>query len=154
MKLKSSHARNLFNKYAIVLKIGLLTSATILFFKVVSLFVLYHFIRFDLYLCLVAILFFILGAFLHKTKEVLHDPLSSDELLPVKTNPLSQLSGKELQVMMLLAEGKTNKEIAAIQFIEISTVKTHVNHIYAKLAVSNRKEARNLYYELRNQSSF
>lgn len=58
------------------------------------------------------------------------------------------LSAKEWQILKLVAEGKTNKEIAAVQFVEVSTVKTHLNNIYGKLSVSNRKEARAKYAEL------
>jgi DNA-binding NarL/FixJ family response regulator len=40
-----------------------------------------------------------------------------------------------------LGEGKTNKEIAQELFVELSTVKTHINNIYRQLNVGTRKEA-------------
>jgi DNA-binding CsgD family transcriptional regulator len=50
------------------------------------------------------------------------------------------LSQREANIVKLILEGKANKEIAANLNIELSTVKTHVNNIYAKLRISNRKE--------------
>ena len=41
----------------------------------------------------------------------------------------------------VITNGKTNKEIAQELFVELSTVKTHINNIYRQLNVSNRKEA-------------
>ena len=43
------------------------------------------------------------------------------------------------------AEGKSNKDIAAENFVELSTVKTHINNIYAKLGVNSRREAIKVY---------
>ena len=63
-------------------------------------------------------------------------------------NLLTVLTSKEVLVLRLLAESKTNKEIAAELYVELSTVKTHINNIYTKLSVSNRKEARSKYAEM------
>jgi two-component system NarL family response regulator len=51
------------------------------------------------------------------------------------------LSGREVEVLGLVAAGKTNKEIAAALFISEGTVKTHVNNIHEKLGVRDRTEA-------------
>jgi DNA-binding CsgD family transcriptional regulator len=50
------------------------------------------------------------------------------------------LSQRESNFVRLILDGRTNKEIASELNIELSTVKTHVNNIYAKLKVGNRKE--------------
>ena len=50
-------------------------------------------------------------------------------------NPFDSLSLREKEVLRLLVEGKTNKEIAEILFITNSTVKTHRYKIMQKLAV-------------------
>ncbi len=52
---------------------------------------------------------------------------------------LQLLSPRELDIARLILEGKTNKDMAAILNIELSTVKTHVNNLYAKLKVTERK---------------
>ena len=51
------------------------------------------------------------------------------------------LSPREIEVLKWIAEGKSNKEIAALLFISEGTVKTHVLSIHEKLGVSDRTEA-------------
>ena len=59
------------------------------------------------------------------------------------------LTSKQQEILKLLSEGKTNKEIAQELFIELSTVKTHINNIYRQLNVATRKEAAD-YYNIHN----
>ena len=51
------------------------------------------------------------------------------------------LSAREQEVMDLIADGRTNGQIAAECFLSEKTVKNHVNRIFAKLAVTTRAEA-------------
>jgi DNA-binding NarL/FixJ family response regulator len=51
------------------------------------------------------------------------------------------LSPRELEVLSLLAEGLTNKEIADRLIISPGTVKRHTVNIYNKLGVNNRTQA-------------
>lgn len=51
------------------------------------------------------------------------------------------LSDREIEILNLLGQGKSNKDIAQELFISINTVKVHVNNIYKKLGVSSRTEA-------------
>lgn len=51
------------------------------------------------------------------------------------------LSARELEVLALVAKGTPNKEIARALFISEATVKTHLNHLYAKLEVNDRAAA-------------
>jgi len=51
------------------------------------------------------------------------------------------LSGRELEILQLMAKGAANKEISAQLNIAQSTVKTHIANIFQKLAVSDRTEA-------------
>lgn len=52
----------------------------------------------------------------------------------------NKLSDREKEVFELMLTGKKNKEIATELFVDISTVKTHINNIYKKTGVKNRKE--------------
>jgi two-component system NarL family response regulator len=52
-----------------------------------------------------------------------------------------ELSGREVEVLRLMAGGKSNKEIAGSLFVSEGTVKGHVNHILAKLGANGRTEA-------------
>ena len=54
---------------------------------------------------------------------------------------LAGLSEREVEVLRLIAAGKTNKEIAFALFISEKTVHNHVSSILAKIGVSNRVEA-------------
>jgi DNA-binding CsgD family transcriptional regulator len=54
---------------------------------------------------------------------------------------LDPLSPRELDVLRLVAAGYSNQEIAAELVISVTTVKKHVNHIFAKLGVASRAQA-------------
>jgi LuxR family maltose regulon positive regulatory protein len=54
---------------------------------------------------------------------------------------LVELSDRELQVLRLLAEGKSNQQIADELGVVIDTVKKHVGHILDKLGAANRTQA-------------
>ena len=51
------------------------------------------------------------------------------------------ISSRELDVLALLASGKSNQGIADTLIIGTNTVKMHLRHIYAKLDAHNRVEA-------------
>jgi len=123
----------------IILKIGLLTAAVILLFQAASLLFIYKYFTFDYYLTAVALFFLIAGYGISRYKQ---GNRASDS---TATDPLADLTIKELQILQLIIEGKSNKEIVAANFVEVSTIKTHINNIYAKLGLSNRKEAISRY---------
>lgn len=59
---------------------------------------------------------------------------------PAAGRPTRPLSERETEVVRAIARGRTNQEIAAGLFISLSTVKSHVSSIQAKLSVRNRVE--------------
>lgn len=60
---------------------------------------------------------------------------------PTVTALHDQLTEREMEVLLLLAEGKSNQEIADTLFIALKTVKTHVSNLLSKLEVNDRTQA-------------
>lgn len=54
---------------------------------------------------------------------------------------IGQLSNRELKVLQLIVDGKTNSEIADLLYLSLSTVKTNIRSIMNKLAVNDRVQA-------------
>jgi len=63
---------------------------------------------------------------------------SSETILAGET--IQGLSPKEKRIAALVAQGMTNKEIAALTFISVNTVKTHLRRMFSRLGVSSRRE--------------
>ncbi len=53
-------------------------------------------------------------------------------------NPVSRLTPRELQIAVLLAEGRTTRETAAALFLSPKTVEYHLRHVYLKLDIESR----------------
>ena len=92
----------------------------------------------------------------HSSTEVrtIADPLGAAPLLtradalaarlatsPVPAKSDSPLSAREIEVLRLVAAGRSNAEIAQDLFVSPRTVTTHLTHIFSKLGVESRAEA-------------
>jgi DNA-binding CsgD family transcriptional regulator len=69
------------------------------------------------------------------------NPQGAADKLPAAGQTESPLTERELQVLALLGEGRSNKETAATLQISDQTVKNHISHIFAKLGVNDRTSA-------------
>lgn len=68
------------------------------------------------------------------------------DIRDLRTDPIKTLSRKEQDILDALAEGLTNKELAARLGISTNTVKFHLSNIFDKLSVKNRAQAIAHYY--------
>ena len=72
----------------------------------------------------------------------LHGALSGAVALPaLDDRTVDVLTSREREVLVLLAEGRSNREIASAMSVSLATVKSHLVRLYSKLGVSNRNEA-------------
>ena len=68
-------------------------------------------------------------------------PAVASRLVQQMQRPQEALTARESELLSLLAEGMTNRELGKALFISEATVKTHLGHIYAKLGVDTRSAA-------------
>jgi len=116
---------------------GLITAGIIILYEISNLLLVYHYFTYEYYITGIAVVAlgagFILAGHFRKTGT------------GIGAGKLDSLTSRELRVLKLISEGRSNKEIAALNYVELSTVKTHINNIYCKLAVKNRKDAAAIY---------
>ncbi len=60
---------------------------------------------------------------------------------PQEQHPHDELTEREMDVLRLIAKGKSNQEVADELVIGVKTVKFHVTNILAKLGVEDRTQA-------------
>lgn len=106
----------------------------------------------EIYVGLIALFFTILGAWVAKqltrpvTKTIIvekeiHLPPADAFIRNEAELEKLNLTGREWDVLQLMATGKSNAEIAGSLFLSVSTVKTHVSNIFVKMDVKSRTQA-------------
>lgn len=100
----------------------------------------------EFYLGIVAVMFTGIGiwAGLRLTRpKIIHQIVETPATFQLDEANLQQLglSRREFEVLELIAAGHSNQEIADKLFVSMSTVKTHVSNVLAKLNASRRTEA-------------
>lgn len=73
--------------------------------------------------------------------ETVLAPVVAQRLVSRLNRPATDLTDRERDVIVLAAQGLANKAIAKRLFVSEATVKTHLQHAYAKLGVDNRTAA-------------
>jgi LuxR family maltose regulon positive regulatory protein len=79
------------------------------------------------------------SGYIRKLLEALGEPANIE--MPIANHLIVPLSQRELEVLRLIVEGATNKEIANELVLTVNTVKRHISNIFGKLHVSNRVQA-------------
>ena len=80
-------------------------------------------------------------------ESVLSPPVARQLLGRVRQPSRGMLSDRELEILVIVAHGATNRAVASQLFISEATVKTHLLHIYEKLGVNDRAAAVAAAYE-------
>jgi NarL family two-component system response regulator LiaR len=107
---------------------------------------------FEVYAGLIALIFTLVGIWLALKltrpkieKVIVEKRIYADKSPDFKLNQAEsdrfQLSKRELEVLLLMAEGLSNQEIAGHLFISLNTVKTHSSRLFEKLEVARRTQA-------------
>jgi len=84
------------------------------------------------------------------SRKMMSRALEASNLTPVSPHSdlLDKLSSRELEVLSELQSGRTNAQIARKLYLSENTVKHHVQNIFGKLHVNNRREARQIAQKL------
>jgi len=139
-------------KYKWIILYGSSLALLLLLLRGLELFVLFSPQSQDIYIGVIALLFTGLGIWLAiklakpKTETIIIEkPIyvsSNNDFTPneAEIENLS-ISKRELEVLQLIAEGLSNKEIAEKLFVSLNTVKTHSSKVFEKLDVKRRTQA-------------
>jgi len=99
----------------------------------------------EIYVGVIAVFFTFIGIWLgvKLINKPRPDILSSYENFEINRETLKSLgiSEREKEVLWAMAQGLSNKEIAAKLFVSLNTIKTHSTNLYGKLNVSRRTQA-------------
>lgn len=82
--------------------------------------------------------------------DMVREPLTIGSETP-RRQLLHRLTKTERKVLSLMVEGLKNREIGERMFVSVNTVKTHVQHIFQKLAVSTREQAADVLKKFREE---
>ena len=85
---------------------------------------------------------------LHTFGPHLPDPAAAKDQARASDNLLAQLTEREREVLVEVASGRSNSEIATRMYLSDATIKTHVGHILAKLGLRDRVQAVVLAYDV------
>lgn len=100
-----------------------------------------------IYVALIAAAFLVLGIWIGR-RLFRSEPRTSHFTPNVRAQSSLGITEREGQVLQLLADGRSNKEIAARLGVSPNTVKTHVARLFEKLRVARRAQAIQLAREL------
>ena len=139
-------------KYKWIILYGSSLALLLLLLRGLELFVLFSPQSQDIYIGVIALLFTGLGIWLAmKLAKPKTETIIIEKPIYVSTNnnftpneaeiENLSISKRELEVLQLMAEGLSNKEIAEKLFVSLNTVKTHLSKVFEKLDVKRRTQA-------------
>ena len=141
---------------SVILGFGLMILCLLILFKIGEVNFIRGQVKLEVIVALAALVFFFIGVYFNRTGRESSKSFSfqasqesnfpsSTMASPVDIDPLqvrkAGLSQREHEVLLKMAEGLSNSEIAAALFLSESTIKTHVSNILFKLDVKRRTAA-------------
>lgn len=144
----------------IIIGFGLLILSLLLLFKISEVNFVQGNVRLEIIVAIAAVIFFFIGIYFNRpSKEKINPDLSATIVSPPPDNlnisidyeqiKKLGLTQREHDVLVKMAEGKSNQEIASSLFLSESTIKTHVSNILFKLDVKRRTAAIQVAKQLR-----
>ena len=122
---------------------GGLLAALLMLMRLIEYRFLVHQLSIEIYIGIVALLFTALGIWVGKkfTNRRKAPPSASPPAPPEQILAEIGISEREYEVLLLIAQGHSNQEIADQLFLSPNTVKTHISHLFTKLEVRRRTQA-------------
>lgn len=126
-------------KRVIIYGVALALLATLL--SVLQYYFLIRTFSLEIYLLVLALLFTVIGLWAGKNMTGTNSAKQLDFEPNKEAINYLGLSDRELEVLLLIAEGLSNKDIADRLYISTNTVKTHISNLFSKLDANRRTEA-------------
>lgn len=110
--------------------------------KTVEFFFFHYKFTFETYLGIIAVIFLILGIYFgNKLGNKRVQPSTPQNSTTLNEGIDTDLSSRELEVLLNISNGLTNQQIADKLFVSLNTIKTHTANIYSKFGVKSRTQA-------------
>jgi DNA-binding CsgD family transcriptional regulator len=129
-----------------ILVFGSIIIALMLLFQLSKYSVLRGDFTLEFVLVIIAVCFFIIGFYVYK--KLYPKPPSEEKEIDLQKIKELEITGREYQVLELISQGLSNKEIANQLFLTESTIKTHVSNLLVKLNAKRRTQAVQVAQEL------
>ncbi|HEX6192262.1 MAG TPA: response regulator transcription factor [Chitinophagaceae bacterium] len=131
---------------AIIIGFGLLILCLLILFRIAEVNFISGNVRLEVIVAMAAIIFFFAGIYFNKRsqqKNTTDTPVAISPNSAIDYNAIKKagLTQREHDVLVKMAEGLSNQEIATALFISESTIKTHVSNILFKLDAKRRTQA-------------
>jgi DNA-binding NarL/FixJ family response regulator len=140
--------RNLAAMRAIVIGFGLLILCLLILFRVAEVNFIKGNVKLEVIVAIAAVIFFFAGLYFNNRQNPTApaEPVADNTTTPPATVDYEEikksgLTQRELEVLVKMAQGLSNQEIATELFLSESTIKTHVSNILFKLDARRRTQA-------------